>query len=321
MKKERKIICTLGLMTLNKEFLRFAKNKISLLRLNMSHLSLNNLEKKIKFIKKHTNIPICIDTEGAQIRTKVKNEKLLKKGQKVKIGQQENNLILYPSSIYTQIKVNDILNVGFSNLKLKVIKKKNYILCKVLSSGKLENNKGVHVENRKVILNYLTKKDFEAIKMGKKYNISNYALSFTNSTNDIIKFNNLLKRENKIFKVETLQAIKNFKSFLKMGDRFLIDRGDLSKDVRLENIPIIQRNLFKIRNKRKNKKIFVATNLLESMLENNYPTRGEANDIYNSLEIGADGLVLAAETAIGKHPQDTVLFLERMIKVFKKEKH
>jgi|TARA_B100001964_G_scaffold47289_1_gene52859 pyruvate kinase len=321
MKKEIKIICTLGPTTLNKEFLRFAKNKISLLRLNMSHLSLNNLEKKIKFIKKHTNIPICIDTEGAQIRTKVKNEKLLKKGQKVKIGQQENNLILYPSSIYTQIKVNDILNVGFSNLKLKVIKKKNYILCKVLSSGKLENNKGVHVENRKVILNYLTKKDFEAIKMGKKYNISNYALSFTNSTNDIIKFNNLLKRENKIFKVETLQAIKNFKSFLKMGDRFLIDRGDLSKDVRLENIPIIQRNLFKIRNKRKNKKIFVATNLLESMLENNYPTRGEANDIYNSLEIGADGLVLAAETAIGKHPQDTVLFLERMIKVFKKEKH
>ena len=114
MKKEIKIICTLGSTTLNKEFLRFAKNKISLLRLNMSHLSLNNLEKKIKFIKKHTNIPICIDTEGAQIRTKVKNEKLLKKGQKVKIGQQENNLILYPSSIYTQIKVNDILNVGFS---------------------------------------------------------------------------------------------------------------------------------------------------------------------------------------------------------------
>ena len=72
MKKEIEIICTLGPSTLNKEFLKFAKNKISLLRLNMSHLSLNNLEKKIKFIKKHTNIPICIDTEGAQIRTKVK---------------------------------------------------------------------------------------------------------------------------------------------------------------------------------------------------------------------------------------------------------
>ena len=321
MKKNIKIICTLGPATLNKEFLKFAKNKISLLRLNMSHLSLNNMKKKIKFIKKYTNTHICIDTEGAQIRTKVKKEKLLKFDQKITIGQQGSNLILYPPSIYSQIKVNDILNVGFRNLKLKVIKKNNYILCKVLSSGKLENNKGVHVENRKIVLNYLTQKDFEAIKIGKKYNINNYALSFTNSINDITKFNNLLKGKNKIFKIETSQAIKNFKSILKKGNQFLIDRGDLSKDVRLENVPIVQRNLFKIKNKKKNKKIFVATNLLESMLENNYPTRGEANDIYNSLEMGADGLVLAAETAIGKHPRDTVLFLEKMIKVFKKNKY
>ena len=321
MKKKIKIICTLGPATLNREFLKFAKKKISLLRLNMSHLSLKNLEKKINFIKKYTNIPICIDTEGAQIRTKVKEEQLLKYREKVKIKQQDSNLILYPPSIYSQIRVNDILNVGFHNLKLKVISKRKYILCVVLSSGKLENNKGVHIENRKVILNYLTEKDFEAIKIGKKYNINNYALSFTNSTNDIIKFNNLLKGKNKIFKIETSQAIKNFKSILKKGDQFLIDRGDLSKDVKLENVPIVQRNLFKIKNKKKNKKIFVATNLLESMLENNYPTRGEANDIYNSLEMGADGLVLAAETAIGKHPRDTVLFLEQMIKVFKKEKN
>ncbi len=169
----------------------------------MSHLSLKNLEKKINFIKKYTNIPICIDTEGAQIRTKVKEEQLLKYREKVKIKQQDSNLILYPPSIYSQIRVNDILNVGFHNLKLKVISKRKYILCVVLSSGKLENNKGVHIENRKVILNYLTEKDFEAIKIGKKYNINNYALSFTNSTNDIIKFNNLLKGKNKIFKIET----------------------------------------------------------------------------------------------------------------------
>ena len=67
--------------------------------------------------------------------------------------------------------------------------------------------------------------------------------------------------------------------------------------------------------------MFVATNLLETMLENNYPSRGESNDIYNSLEMGAEGLVLAAETAIGKYPEDSVLFLRKMIKVFKKNKH
>jgi len=316
-----KIICTLGPSSLNKDFLRFAKNKISLLRLNMSHLSQASLIKSIKFIKKYTKIPICIDTEGAQIRTKIKKEKYFKIGQKVKITNTKNNINLYPDSIYTEIKENDILNIGFNNLKIKVISKKNEILCKVLSSGKLENNKGVHIENRNIKLNYLTKKDFKAIEIGKKFKIKNYALSFTNSITDIIKFDNLLKNRNKIYKIETSRAIKNFNSILKKGSSFLIDRGDLSKDVEVENIPLAQRRLFKLKKKYKNKKIFVAKNLLESMLENNYPTIGEANDIYNYMEIGAEGLVLAAETAIGKHPKDAVVFLEKMIKVFKKNKY
>lgn len=321
MKKKIKIICTLGPRSLNKEFLKFSENKIHLFRLNMSHLNLNNLIESIKFIKKYTKIPICIDTEGAQIRTKVRREKFLKFDQKIKITSTKSGINLYPESVYKQIKTNDILNIDFNNLKLKVIKKKNNLLCKVLSPGKLKNNKGVHIENRKIKLNYLTKKDFEAIKIGERFKIKNYALSFTNTEDDVIKFNNLLKNKNKIFKIENLKAVKNFKSIIKKGNYFLIDRGDLSKDVRVENIPIVQRKLFKLKKKFKNKKIFVATNLLESMVENNYPTRGEANDIFNSLEMGAEGLVLAAETAIGKYPKDVVIFLQKMIKVFEKSKY
>ena len=107
---------------------------------------------------------------------------------------------------------------------------------------------------------------------------------------------------------------------MKKGENFLIDRGDLSKEVNVENIPVAQRKLFKMKKKYKNRRIFVATNLLESMLNNNYPTRGEANDIFNSLEMGAAGLVLAAETAIGKYPIETVMFLKKMIKSFQKSK-
>ena len=317
MKKKIEIICTLGPSSLNKKFLKFSKGKIDLLRLNMSHLNLINLEKSIKFIKKNTNIPICIDTEGAQIRIKTRKSKFLKLNQKVKINKKKNSMNLYPGSIFGKIKKHDVLNVGFHNLKLKVIRKSNDILCKVISSGKLENNKGVHIENRKVNLNFLTSKDFKAIEIGKKFKINNYALSFTNSVSDIIKFNKLLKGKNKIFKIEKSEAVRKFRKFLKKGDSFLIDRGDLSKDVSVENIPIVQRKLFKLKKKFKNKKMYVATNLLESMVQNNYPTRGEANDIFNSLEMEADGLVLAAETAIGKYPQEVVIFLQKMIKVFK----
>ena len=122
----------------------------------------------------------------------------------------------------------------------------------------------------------------------------------------------------KIFKIETKRAVKNFNKIIKNADNFLIDRGDLSKDISVVEIPKIQRKLMKIKKNFKNKKIFVATNLLESMIENNYPTRGEANDIYSSLEMGANGLVLAAETAIGKYPTSCVKFIKEMISSFKK---
>ncbi len=312
-----KIISTLGPSSINKKFLNFASREIDLIRLNMSHLSIQKLEKNIKVIKKNCKTPICIDTEGAQIRTKIKKTKDYKLGQIIYINEVKGNFTLYPSKVFSSLRVDDILNIGFDGLLIKVIKINYKIKAKVIRSGKLENNKGVHLENRKIKLMYLTDKDFKAIEIGKKYKIKNFALSFTNSVEDIIKFNQLLKKENKIFKIETKNAVKNFNKMIKYGKNFLIDRGDLSKEISIENIPIAQRQLFQIKNKHANKNIFVATNLLESMIQNNLPTRGEANDIFNSLEMGADGLVLAAETAIGKNPKDCVLFLKKILKTFK----
>ena len=146
-------------------------------------------------------------------------------------------------------------------------------------------------------------------------NVRYYALSFTNTYNDILKFNHLLKNKIKIFKIETKSALKNLKKIFLAGDNFLIDREDLSKDVSIEKLPYFQRKILKFA-KRNNKKEYVATNFLESMIKNKQPNRGEANDIYSTLELGAAGLVLAAETATGKYPKECVLFLKKMIKVF-----
>tara|TARA_B100000029_G_scaffold507892_1_gene593558 strand:- start:120 stop:1085 length:966 start_codon:yes stop_codon:yes gene_type:complete len=317
-KFKNKILITLGPSTLNAQFLRKAKMlKVDLLRLNMSHLSVMKLKKNISFIKKYTNVPICIDTEGAQIRTKTQKTKLIKKNSILKISDTDT-LNLYPDDIHLKLKKNDILDVGFKGLKIKVtLKKSNKLICKVLSTGILENNKGVHIKNRKVKLNYLTKKDFLAIKIGKKLGIKNFALSFTNTPEDIKKFNKILNKENKIFKLETKLAIKNLDKIFKIADKFIIDRGDLSKDIKLEQIPIFQRIILK-KGKTKNKKIFVATNFLESMIKNNYPTRAEINDIFNAFELGASGLVLAAETAIGKYPTECIELVNKIFKQFKK---
>ena len=314
-----KIFCTIGPSSLNKTFLKFVSKRVSLLRINLSHVGINQLSKTINYLKKNTKIPICIDTEGAQIRTKVINEIFFKKNSIIIIRKnlKKNCLNLYPD-IFDNIKINDVFDVGFEGLKIKIIEiKKNEIKSKVISAGKLSNNKGVHLVNRKIKLNYLTNYDFKAIEIAKKMGVKNFALSFTNCLPDVKKFNELLKNKRKIFKIESKSAIKNLEEIMTEADEFIIDRGDLSKEVSIEQIPIAQRQILKKMNK-KNKKVYIATNLLESMIENKYPTRAEANDIYNCLELGSAGLVLAAETAIGKWPKECVIFVSKIMKKFQR---
>ena len=321
MKNKTKILCTLGKKTINKHFLNFLNNKVSLIRINISHINIKNFKKSIILIRKYCSVPICIDTEGAQIRTKVKKQKKYNTGNLDYIYKCGNNFHLYPTSVFNQIKKNDILEIGFDNLKIKIIKKfNNKILFRTLESGNLENNKSAHLTKRKIKLEFLTAKDFKAIEIAKKLKIKYFALSFTNSHQEIKKFNSLLPNQVKIFKIETKSAIKNLVQMFKFGEHFLIDRGDLSKEISIEKIPLVQRYIFNKAKKFKKVKIYVATNYLESMIEKPYPTRAEANDIYNSLEMGADGIVLAAETAIGKFPEKSIIFLRNMIKSYHQTK-
>ena len=181
--------------------------------------------------------------------------KSFKFGDRVKIYKNLSNFKLYPEKTFHQLKKKDILNVGFDNLRLKIISKSlKEIVCKVVSPGKLESNKGVHLENRKIKLDYLTSKDHQAIEIGKKFNIKYFALSFSNSVSDIKNFNNLLQNKKRIFKIETMNAVNDFDKMIKEGNMFLIDRGDLSKETKIEFIPLIQRKLFKIKKKFKNEK-------------------------------------------------------------------
>ena len=104
-------------------------------------------------------------------------------------------------------------------------------------------------------------------------------------------------------------------SILKEADQILIDRGDLSREVRIEIIPFVQRKIIEISNM-KNVPVFVATNLLESMIKYKEPNRAEVNDVISTLQMGANGLVLAAETAIGAHPVNAAQMIASLIKEY-----
>ena len=122
------IIVTLGPTSLNKKFLNFVNNKnVSLVRLNMSHVKLSKLEEKLIFVKKHCKVPICVDTEGAQIRTILNGIQLRKVrvGEKIKIKKESKKFNFYPREVFELMKKNDLLDVGFEGLQLKVVKSNN----------------------------------------------------------------------------------------------------------------------------------------------------------------------------------------------------
>lgn len=325
MKEKIKILCTLGPSSLNKKTLNFFKKNIDYFRLNMSHLTVKNLTNIIQFLKSIKINNICLDTEGAQVRTGSIIKKQLIKGQKIKIF---NNSILkkgskqisfYPSIEFSKLKINTKILIGFDDLQLKIISiKKDFIIAKVISSGLIESNKGVHFQQNNISLHFLTNKDHEAIKIAKKLGVKVFALSFASNETSVRNFRKLIgKKSLLISKIETLKSLKNIKKISQLSDAILIDRGDLSRYVPIEQIPQIQKEILNISKKMKTD-CFVATNLLETMIEKKTPTRAESNDIFSTLENGANGLVLAAETAIGSYPIECVKFLKKCINTKKK---
>ena len=324
-----KIICTLGPSSYSKRVLaNLKKEKVNVFRINLSHTPQNQIKSKILYLKKNKIKNICIDTEGAQIRTtECKRKYFLKKNKIIKISNidrksNDNEISLYPKFNLLSVKKNTVIYIGFNNLELRVIrtiKDKNLLVCKVLKSGYLESKKGVHIKcNLK--LSPLTDKDIFALKTAKEHNIKHFAISFVNSHEDLkIVESYVGKKSTIISKIETNNAIKNLKKISQFSDALLIDRGDLSRYIPIEQIPLAQEQVINFLNKI-NKPTYVATNLLETMIEQNLPTRAESHDVYSTLKQGAKGLVLAAETAIGKDPVACVKFLKKCIKEFNKSK-
>ena len=326
--KKIKIICTLGPSSYNKKVLnQLKKQKIDIFRINLSHTELDDIEKKINYLKKNQIKNICIDTEGAQIRTTyIKKDIFLKKGQIINLYNNENpsnknNIYLLPKFNLSKIKKDTIIYIGFNSLSLKVknfSKKNNFLKCIVRKEGILGANKGVHFKS-KVDLPPLSEKDKFALNLAATKNLKFVAISFVNRPRDVELVKSIMGPKCFIIsKIETLNAVKNLKLIARKSNAMLIDRGDLSRYIPIEEIPIVQKKILSF-SKKNNIETYVATNLLETMNKESQPTRAESHDIHATILQGAKGLVLAAETAIGNNPVSCVKFLKRCINVTRKK--
>ncbi|MBT5470441.1 MAG: sulfate adenylyltransferase [Nitrospina sp.] len=321
---QKEILCTLGPVSRNERVIsRLEDLGVSLFRINLSHTSVEDLPTVIKTIQNFASIPICLDTEGAQVRTaklktdyiEVKENNYLHIASEVIIGDEER-ISLYPTDVVDTLKIGDIISIDFNSVLVQVIdKNKHGWVTRVITGGKIGNNKAVSID-RDVPLHPLTQKDKDSIQIGLNLGIKHFALSFANKKEDVELIRELVGERNFVIsKIETLTGIRNIDGISKRSDALLLDRGDLSRQLPIEQIPRAQKEIINIA-KQNHVKCYVATNLLESMCTQPNPTRAEVNDIFNTLADGADGLVLAAETAIGKYPVQCAQMVNKLIQQF-----
>lgn len=322
----KKILVTLGPSSLKENVIKeLEKEDIYLFRINLSHTPIDEVAITINTIRKYSNVPICLDSEGAQIRNQkiIGGETLLVEGDIVKIHFDEilgdsNNISFTPLGIAKEFVEGDEISIDFNSASIKIFEKNtDHCLAKVIVGGKIGNSKAANI-NREIGLESITPKDKQAISIGLEMGIKNFALSFAGSPEDVNNFKNLTGPNAKVIsKIESHRGLLNLIGIIKESDEILIDRGDLSREISLEKIPFLQRNIIASATAL-GKPVYIATNLLESMLHSVEPTRAEINDVVCSLRMGGDGLVLAAETAVGKFPVESVRITRKLINQFYK---
>ena len=318
------VLCTLGPASLKDDVIqRLAAHGVDLFRLNLSHTPLEAVEPTVSRIRELCSVPICLDTEGAQVRCgRVQGgTTTFEPGQQVRLVTAEDpdgvdQLPIRPRATFAALRPGSRLQVDFDGVVLDILDiGEDSAESVVVEGGRISSNRAVIVDPAPV-LPTLTDKDLAAIEVGAACGIRHFALSFANHADDVTAVRTLLPPDSHLIaKIESASGVRNMDGIIETASAVLIDRGDLSREVALEHVPFYQKAIVRRAN-RWNRQVFVATNLLESMISNRRPTIAEANDIANTLLDGVHGLVLAAETAIGVDPVGTVDMVLRMIRAF-----
>ena len=330
------LIVTVGPKTSRADSLIKLRNAgANIFRINLSHSNHEELEDYISEFR-NANIKYTLDTQGAQLRTGSNLiEHMLEENEKTIIVFGEDNYTSINEKVirfnhpeaFSQIEVKDAIRIGFEGITLEVEELDRVtgrVTCNVLTGGKLAKNKAVDIVNKTLDLKAFTKFDKEAIeKCANDELLGGVFVSFANSEDDIICLRDIIKSSSSgnaanlklIAKIETNKALRNIEQIMKEADGILIDRGDLSREISISRVPLATQAVIEIA-KRSKKTCYIATNVLDSMMTEPLPSRAEISDLYNLLQQGVSGIVLAAEVAIGNNPIDSVHVVKYMYEMY-----
>jgi len=328
--RKTKILVTLGPSTFSKNMIwRLIRVGVNGFRLNFSHGTHEEKEKIIRIIReieehKKLFIPIVGDLQGPVVRVGKIGDLTVKRGDTVYLinnekGNAEKKEIPIPNErLYSMIEEGDVVLIESGRVVLNVRNVLDFkIKAEVLVDGVIKSEKTLAIKNKDIPLPTLSEKDVQDVKFAVEKDLDYIGLSFVRTARDIKGLREILNSlggENIriLSKIETRRGVENLRWIVKESDAILVARGDLAIYYDLEKIPEVQRNIVKT-TRELGKPVLIATQLLDSMCENPVPSRSEVVDVVTAIREGVDALLLTGETAIGKYPVESVIWLSRII--------
>jgi len=301
-------------------------------RINFSHGNHSQHLRTLKIIHqaakdKGEPISIIMDLQGPKIRIgDLKTASVeLKEGAKVTIttrpvvGDAQTLSTTY-QHLPKDVKVGNRILLDDGKIELKVIGvDRQDVRLRVVSGGVLTAHKGINLPGIKVSAPSLTEKDKNDLLFAFKHDVDYVALSFVRRAHDVASLRDLIIEKGPkgrkipiIAKIEKDEAIKNIDEILKETDAVMVARGDLGVELPTEDVPLLQKMIVRKCNEL-GKPVIIATQMLESMIENPRPTRAEASDVANAVLDGADAVMLSGETSVGKYPVQAIEVMNRII--------
>ena len=335
--RKTKILCTLGPATESPEVLQTLIAKgADVIRLNMSHAShewVRTVYTRVREAASHAGreIAVLMDLTGPSIRTgDVEQAWQLQVGDIVEFRCKPEVTATVPLSVTVNypdlgrdMKVGDVIMVdgGMIQIKATEISDKR-VIGTVLTKGEMKSRRHINLPGVPVRLPPLTKKDYADLDLGVELEVDFFALSFAREPAHIQHLQLLLEQKGSkarvIAKIENQQALENIDTLVEASAGIMIARGDLGSECPIEDLPLIQRHIVE-RCSFHGRKVIVATQMLESMIENPVPTRAEVTDIFNAVIEQVDCVMLSGETSVGRYPDKCVEVLDTVIRRIEKK--
>lgn len=325
--KKTKIICTIADNKCDEAFIReLFENGMNVVRINSAHATLEGAQKIVDNVRKVSDrIAILIDTKGPEVRLTRMSDSvgfIAHVGETIEIADDPSMQCTRACLYTTYPKLSEDVPVGSDiliddgSVDLSVIgKSEGRLICKVMNEGVIKGHKSVNVPNVHINLPAVTEKDRKFIRWAIAADIDFIAHSFVRSAKDLMEIQSILDAEGShlkiISKIENQQGVDNLDDILTYCYGIMVARGDLGVEIPAERIPLVQRDIVKACRDRK-KPVIVATQMLQSMIDNPRPTRAEVTDVANAIFQSADAIMLSGESAYGKYPVEAVATMTKI---------